>query len=87
MFVAQEFSPASLTLLTFVGRDLPMGRKGGDPLDALIVGVDLMSNATLNKKFTRKIFLFTDASSRIDSHGIDIIADKLKQLEASLDIM
>ena len=88
--VVQDFEPASLSLVRYLRDDLPLGKlTQGDPLDALIVGLDLLlAKAPSHKKYNRKIFLITDAGKTpISSDGSDRIIEKMKEINATFDIM
>lgn len=59
-------------------------------IDAIIVGMDLMTKKCRNLKYDRRIFVFTDAEGKTnfeDEEALDTIGAQLKQAEISLTIV
>ncbi|KAF9480417.1 SPOC domain-like protein [Pholiota conissans] len=60
----------------------------GDPVDALIVGIETQAKYLVNKKtWTRKIILVTDAESPIELEDWEATAKKMNQLNVSLTVV
>lgn len=85
--VEREFAPAELSLIKYLQEETCIGNRQGDCLDALVVGADLLINFCGTKKYEKKIYIFTDADSPINTEGLSEIIEQIKQSEAVIDIM
>lgn len=73
-----EFMPADMKFIRYLlEEDLPLGNSPMDTSQALSVSIEMMDELTRGKKYSRKIFLFTDSSAcgEIDSRVIEQVKD------------
>ncbi|KAG7096429.1 hypothetical protein E1B28_003866 [Marasmius oreades] len=59
----------------------------GDPLDALIVGLETQSQYLGKKNWTRKIYLITDGQGPIELEDWELTADKMNQWNVQTSII
>lgn len=88
ILVSKDFQSVDMSFIRFLNSpDFPLGQQDGDCVDALVVALDLLIKKTKGKKFTRKVYLFTDAAGPVNSDGFEAIVEQLKELEVQLIIM
>ncbi|GJE94221.1 ku80-like protein [Phanerochaete sordida] len=59
----------------------------GDPLDALVVGIETQDNYLGKKKWTRRMVLLTDAENPIEIQHLDRISQRLNELKIRLTVI
>ncbi|PPQ90435.1 hypothetical protein CVT25_014953 [Psilocybe cyanescens] len=66
---------------------LQASNTSGDPIDALIVGIDSQTRYLGNKKWTRKIVIVTDGESPIEVEDWEATVEKMDELGVTLTVV
>jgi hypothetical protein len=84
------FQPLDVPTLEMVGNltKIRCDEEEGDFLDGLVVGLDTIHRRTAKKKYTKQIFLVTDAANQVkDMDQASSVLDRIKELEVQLFVM
>ncbi|KAL5493773.1 hypothetical protein EMCRGX_G014997 [Ephydatia muelleri] len=87
--VAWNLDQPSLDFLRFVNNNIQPGPVSADFIDALVVSMDVVVNATKNASRVgdKKVYLITDAASQYSDDGLDRICAGLKREQIDLIIV
>eukprot|EP00731_Ephydatia_muelleri_P010449 Em0005g1035a len=87
--VAWNLDQPSLDFLRFVNNNIQPGLVSADFIDALVVSMDVVVNATKNASRVgdKKVYLITDAASQYSDDGLDRICAGLKREQIDLIIV
>ncbi|EPZ30967.1 Ku70/Ku80 beta-barrel domain-containing protein [Rozella allomycis CSF55] len=86
--VAKEFQSIDMSFIRYINDpNLELGNQEADCIDAIVVATDMLIKKTKGKKFTRKIYLLTDANGPVNMDGFTDIVGEMKALEIQLTVI
>ncbi|TPX69665.1 hypothetical protein SpCBS45565_g02344 [Spizellomyces sp. 'palustris'] len=84
---AALFRQPDLELLKYVERGTEEGTANGDVIDAIILGLHMLEQHCRKLKYEKKIYVFTDAENPVDTEGSDAVAEKVKELGVTFNLI
>ncbi|KAJ3279068.1 X-ray repair cross-complementing protein 5 [Borealophlyctis nickersoniae] len=76
-----------MDLMKFVDAGAEKGEAVGDVMDGIIVALHMLDLHCKKLKWTKKVYLFTNADNVIDHEGADAVVEKAKEMDVQFSLM